>query len=200
VNMESDVFLCVSYLMSIRPDAPFCKTEGLCAEELVFGTRCAVGTRMKQWRCSIGAPIMMMMITGAVAPLSRSFAFMAAEPRLRVMATTAASSRRQQGEKTEAAESIDDLEEPQRMESTLSAVAMEYLQDSNIQRARSRIRCGSAPPDRSQLEVCMRQRPTVLEQNTKGLIDNMMRESTLKERDSSIAEKKALARRAKRRA
>jgi len=147
------------------------------------------------------------------APRSRENPFMAAELRLRVIATTAAWSRNQHSEETEGAESIGDLEELQRWESALSAATMDMGAQreqeqqqageglGRAQRVRSRMRCGSAPP------LCREQRcgsapphRNELDVRTEGRIDNWMKESTLNEHDSSTAEKKARARRAKRRA
>jgi len=149
--------------------------------------------------------IMMMMIRGVRhSDTCRTWnpnTFMAAEPRLRVMATTAAWSRNQHSEEIEGAESIGDLEEPQSAESALSTtttgVGTQREQEQQqageapgrAQRTRSQTRCESVPPHRNELDV-----------RTEGRIDNWMKESTLNEHDSSTAEKKARARRAKRRA
>jgi len=130
------------------------------------------------------------------APRSRENPFMAAELRLRVIATTAAWSRNQHSEETEGAESIGDLEELQRWESALSAATMDMGAQreqeqqqageglGRAQRVRSRMRCGSAPPlcreqrcgsappHRNEPDVRMRQKSTKVEQNTEDRIDD----------------------------
>jgi len=147
--------------------------------------------------------IMMMMIRGVRhSDTCRTWnpnTFMAAEPRLRVMATTAAWSRNQHSEEIEGAESIGDLEEPQSAESALSTTTtgvgtqreqeQQQAGEAPGRASRSQMRCESAPPQGDEFDV-----------RTEGRIDNWMKESTLNEHDSSTAEKKARARRAKRRA
>jgi len=89
--------------------------------------------------------------------------FMAAEPRLRVMAATAAWHKSQHKKENKGAKSIGELEED-----------MKSAEFDMVKNERA--------------------------ENVEDRIDDGMKESTSKEHDSSTAEKKARARRAKRRA